>query len=279
VPSELVIGASGPSDEPEHLAGPAESAHPARPAKPVHPARPTKLAESEELAEPAELASVDAVVAALARAGRLGDYFSIGSGDAAGPWRPAEQEYGDGLRGQIDHTARQLGVGQRRVAASIAHLGYAARIWSPVLACALGSGIVPDLADLQVSADPPVRLRLHRPGGWHCAEPEIQAELGYSTVVAGHLEPLAAGLDARIASGLLWGNAASAMIGALDVIVHASPDLAGPARTLADLLLRTGQLHGTGQFTGPGLNFRRSSCCLYYRVPDGGLCGDCSLSS
>jgi ferric iron reductase protein FhuF len=23
--------------------------------------------------------------------------------------------------------------------------------------------------------------------------------------------------------------------------------------------------------------FRRNSCCLYYRLPEGGLCGDCVL--
>ena len=233
--------------------------------------------------EPAHPASTDAVVAALTRAARLGAYFSIGSGNATGRWRPATQEYGDGFRGQVDHTARQLGTGQRRVAASTAHLGYAARLWSPVLACALGNDIVPDLGDLQVSVDPPVRLRLHRPGGWHCAEPRAQAGLVYAAVVTAHLEPLAARLDARIASGLLWGNAASAMIGALAMIAaaspdSASPDSASPARTLADLLLRTGRLRGTGQFTGAGLNFRRRSCCLYYRVPGGGLCGDCSLN-
>jgi|GEM_PF-1837329 hypothetical protein len=42
-------------------------------------------------------------------------------------------------------------------------------------------------------------------------------------------------------------------------------------------LLGTGRLRGTGQLTGTGLAFRRRSCCLYYRLPGGGLCGDCCL--
>jgi iron complex transport system ATP-binding protein len=25
--------------------------------------------------------------------------------------------------------------------------------------------------------------------------------------------------------------------------------------------------------------YRRTSCCLYYRVPGGGLCGDCVLTT
>ncbi|MGH3410268.1 MAG: (2Fe-2S)-binding protein [Streptosporangiaceae bacterium] len=31
--------------------------------------------------------------------------------------------------------------------------------------------------------------------------------------------------------------------------------------------------------TGEGLGFRRHSCCLYYRLPGGGLCGDCALAA
>jgi iron complex transport system ATP-binding protein len=28
-----------------------------------------------------------------------------------------------------------------------------------------------------------------------------------------------------------------------------------------------------------GMSYRRTSCCLYYRAPRGGLCGDCVLTS
>jgi len=96
-------------------------------------------------------------------------------------------------------------------------------------------------------------------------------------VVTGHLTPLAAGLRGQVADGLLRGNAASAMIGSLTVIAAARPGLARAARSIAGQLLATGSLRGTGELTGPGLDFRRNSCCLYYRVPGGGLCGDCSL--
>ncbi|WP_350325223.1 (2Fe-2S)-binding protein [Streptomyces katrae] len=46
------------------------------------------------------------------------------------------------------------------------------------------------------------------------------------------------------------------------------------------LLADGGALAGTGSFVhepGLGVAFVRRSCCLYYRVPGGGLCGDCVL--
>jgi hypothetical protein len=67
------------------------------------------------------------------------------------------------------------------------------------------------------------------------------------------------------------------MIGSLTVIAAARPALAEPARSIAGRLLATGMLRRAGQLTGGGLEFRRNSCCLYYRVPGGSLCGDCSL--
>ena len=36
-------------------------------------------------------------------------------------------------------------------------------------------------------------------------------------------------------------------------------------------------LSDTGTLGPDGEGFRRRSCCLYYRVPGGGLCGDCVL--
>ena len=45
-------------------------------------------------------------------------------------------------------------------------------------------------------------------------------------------------------------------------------------------LLRMGVLHGTGELAEPDPGqpfFVRRSCCLYYRLPTGGKCGDCAL--
>jgi hypothetical protein len=40
-------------------------------------------------------------------------------------------------------------------------------------------------------------------------------------------------------------------------------------------LLATSELSGCGDFIGSG--FVRNSCCLMYRIPGAGLCGDCVL--
>ena len=55
-----------------------------------------------------------------------------------------------------------------------------------------------------------------------------------------------------------------------------------PARSLAERLLTTPPLDATAALRAPeppdaGWTFRRRSCCLYYRVPGGGVCGDCVL--
>ena len=79
-------------------------------------------------------------------------------------------------------------------------------------------------------------------------------------------------------AGLLRGNSASALTGALGALVRWQPALAGPARELAVQLLGQADLAGAGELTGGReLSFRRNSCCLYYRLPGGGLCGDCCL--
>lgn len=230
------------------------------------------------MAGPLRAASERSVAAALADAAALGGYFEISYGAAPpGAWQQASAAYRRGMADLAAQTGRLLGTVEDRVAISTFQLGYAARLWSPALACALASGIVPDLGRLQVAAELPLRLALPGAVGWHAPEDGLLAGALYRVVVSRHLTPLAAGMRGQVADGLLWGNAASAMLGSLIVIARARPDLARPARSVAGRLLATGRLRGTGDLTGPGLEFRRHSCCLYYRVPGGGKCGDCSL--
>lgn len=259
-------------------------------------------------AGPPAAADEASVASALADAAALGGYFAISRGTVwpgvsqpasrelaerepadrepadrepasrePADWEPADVAYRRGMAELAAQTGRALGTHEDRVAVSTLQLGYAARLWSPALACALAHGIVPDLAGLEVGTRLPLRVRLPAAAGWNSPDFDGTAGLLYDVVVTGHLAPLAAGLRGRVASGLLRGNAASALIGSLTVLAGARPGLAGPARSIADRLLATGMLRGTGQLTGTGLAFRRNSCCLYYRVPGGGLCGDCSL--
>jgi hypothetical protein len=222
-------------------------------------------------------ADQDLVLRALTSVARAGPYFTLDVGDDGQRWCPAAEMYRDGLRGWITTTSAQLGVTEARVAASTVQLGFAARLWSPVLGCSLLHGIVPDLRDLRIATSPPLRLNVPEPRGWQSADQEELAALAYHMVVAGHLEPLGGSLPVKVAAGLLRGNAAAAMTAALRVLAHAHPGVERPARALAQTLLATGLLHRTGDFTGPGLEFRRRSCCLYYRIPGGGTCSDCPL--
>jgi ferric iron reductase protein FhuF len=68
---------------------------------------------------------------------------------------------------------------------------------------------------------------------------------------------------------VLWGNVASALSGA-------ATGLGAPtAHLLVRDLLELGELAGTARAVWP--RFVRNSCCLFYRLPGGGLCGDCVL--
>jgi ferric iron reductase protein FhuF len=42
-------------------------------------------------------------------------------------------------------------------------------------------------------------------------------------------------------------------------------------------MLPAGPLVGTGRYESGGRVFVRDSCCLLYRVPNSGKCGDCVL--
>ncbi|BCI89489.1 hypothetical protein NIIDMKKI_46950 [Mycobacterium kansasii] len=100
----------------------------------------------------------------------------------------------------------------------------------------------------------------------------------YRVVVRDHMEQFAAGLEVKLASGLLCGNIASALVGTSRVLLSLRPDLRMPIVETTTSLLRIGRMAATGVLTGPDLGFKRRSCCLFYRVPGGGTCGDCPLS-
>ena len=93
----------------------------------------------------------------------------------------------------------------------------------------------------------------------------------------------------RISTGLLTGNAASALVSGLALLAgKLRPDW----RSLAAHALAQPALRGGGSWGGspehgggPGHGgdgaavFVRRSCCLYYRVAGGGLCADCPLAA
>ncbi len=215
--------------------------------------------------------------AALADVARVGPYFAIDTdpGVAGHPlWRTFTELCGPALPDQLAAVRMRLGVEEPRVAASLFYQGVAGRLWSPVLATAAVHGLTPDLEPGRTywrAASPgPVLLAAPDAGAL-----DADAATVLRVVVDRHLRPLADAVRAvtPVAAGLLWGNAASALAGALTVLAQARRGAA--AARLAGELLDLPPLRGTGTLGPQG--FRRRSCCLYYRVPGGGLCGDCVL--
>ncbi|MEU6223258.1 (2Fe-2S)-binding protein [Streptomyces sp. NPDC047042] len=187
--------------------------------------------------------------------------------------RREEDVYPDSITFRVRTVADRLRTSEPRVSASIAQQALAARLWSIALGCAVLYDHVPDLDprllhwDAASSAPDDLWLADVRP---RAADAATVADL----VVRRHLEPLNAALYARygVAEGLLWGNAGSALAGAARELGRRSHG----ARALAAELFAHPRLAPTGTFTGT--SFRRRSCCLYYRVPGGGVCGDCCFT-
>ncbi len=208
----------------------------------------------------------------LAQISSYKGFFALIVGGAGTGWHPVRQDYADGFAGLIDTTAKRYHTTDLRIGASLVHLGHAARLWSPVLACALAHGVVPDLDDLQ-RADDGAQLRIPEPTG--IPVQDISAELLYRIVVQQHMQPFEGGLRVKLAPALLAGNIASALVGASRALLVARPDLRARIVEITDSLLDTGVLSGSGAISGSHLGFKRDSCCLFYRLPGRAVCGDC----
>ncbi|MEU0744233.1 (2Fe-2S)-binding protein [Streptomyces sp. NPDC006134] len=230
----------------------------------------------------------------------LGGFFAL---HAPGPpprrlaplaevYGPAVPEAGpDPLAFRVRKVEEALRAPETRIAVSVAHQGLAARLWSAALGCAVLYGRVPDLDphllhwDPDAAAPDDLWLTQVRPHSSDTSDTSDTSDEGAAAVLAdavlrAHLIPLAAALRARyrVAAGLLRGNTASALAGAARELdrwarAHGRPDAAARARSVTAALLGHPLLTGTGTLTGTA--FRRRSCCLYYRVPGGGVCGDC----
>lgn len=198
-------------------------------------------------------------------------------------WRPLRELYADPepLAGRIDQVAGALGTENRRIAASIAYQGLAARLVSPLIASAALYGLVP-----RWSADS-LHWRRAVVGPWPLwesdAAPARPAEERLASAVAEalvvpHLLALetAVRAQASVSARTLRGNATSAVVAAGRLVARSRPGAARRAESVVRGLLDAEPLSGTGDLS-TGWAFRRRSCCLYYRVPGGGTCGDCVL--
>ncbi|MFJ5875115.1 (2Fe-2S)-binding protein [Streptomyces sp. NPDC093088] len=218
----------------------------------------------------------------LVESGSVGGFFALRTTppETGGAHLPLARVYAgeDGpLTARVDRVAARLGAPERRVGASVAHLGLAARLWSTALGPAALYGRFPDTDPAELYWDGALTSPDDLWWVGSATRPGTAADLR-AAVQEAHLVPLHAALrrDGRISPRLLWGNAGSALVGALRELTrwaraHGRPDAADRAAALVAELLDHPDLAGTVR--GPRL--RRASCCLYYRCPGGGLCGDC----
>jgi ferric iron reductase protein FhuF len=233
----------------------------------------------------------DEVRALLADVDALGGFFTISTRpeEAVDPsWSPLTTFTGDPLVRRIDEVDTQLGSPGHRIAASLLAMSVTARFTGLMLAASAAHGTVLRLPHDRLHWRPwsggPMPLWIAEPGGTPLDGPtgvdDLAAEL--CTV---HLEPLVTAVRERVTVSprVLWGNAAASWAGALRVLVTERPALHDRAVALAQDVVAREPLAGLGGFVAEpghptGIGFARRTCCLFYRVPGGGTCGDCVLN-
>lgn len=241
-------------------------------------------------------AGVDAACA-LSQATVLGPFFTWEpAGETAG-WRPwsdlADSEViAERVAGARTALARMSGLSDsalpERVVASVTFLGYAARVLSPLLGAAVVGGVLP-IVDLWWRPGPAGPLLLGYTGAraLDCAylDDDALAVALIEVAVEGFLAPVIEVCRARFALSpqVLWGNVASALAGAAGMIADKTPDHGERAGRVTARMLGLGPLAGTGELVRPDPTSARRflvrrNCCLYYRIPGGGTCGDCVLT-
>ena len=230
--------------------------------------------------------------AALDLAAEVGPFFVLDRWSPDAGWRPLRElvERPDVLDERVAAAREMLAERSRvevdeieeRATASIVFLGLAARLVSPAFACAALADRVPDLQLDALWWQPTVG------GPWPLARSEASGSepAGDLADRPRRLDPAAdrhagaRGIRAYVrpvATGAL-GNVASSLAGALTMLRTARPDRAtGRDDELVGRLLEHGTLAGTGDLDPAGPSFVRRSCCLFYRVPGAGICGDCVL--
>jgi len=166
---------------------------------------------------------------------------------------------------------------------------------SPALGAAVLGGVVPYLTLDSLWWRPvnggPMPLAAEPTGGREIggAEPGCQlddaAGMLSEICLQGMASPVADVFQGlfRLSPLVLRGNIASALAGAAARLAGSFPDRAETVAQLTARMLARQPLRGAGELVQPDTSqprrfLIRCSCCLYYRVPGGGTCGDCVLT-
>ncbi|MGV9298830.1 (2Fe-2S)-binding protein [Amycolatopsis sp. NPDC003676] len=214
----------------------------------------------------------------------LGPFFAVDTHSAdepASPWRPLSEVLDDGpvLRERVAQNRAVLGGDfvELRVAASIAHLGLAARLLSPALGLAAGAGAIPDYSTAwwqpKLGGAFPLSLK---------EDSRVESDVVTAfaeRVLRGPLVRLDKAMaQFSLAENVRRGNVASALNGAVTVLRSERPEWTDRVVEIVGALEELPELAGTA--TRENGRFRRRSCCLFYRATpdrDGPKCGDCVL--
>jgi hypothetical protein len=215
-------------------------------------------------------------------AAAIGPYFVWEPWTPDADWRPLTDLTDPAVVAERVHAAKDTLVAMTgltpdelpdRAIASITFLGLASRLVSPPLAAFALSG----------------ERRRPRPDQlWWRAVPGGPIPMAYSGLdgTTDLVEPVLRAFADRFAVSdqVMWGNVASALAGATGMLATTRPDLAAAAGDeCSRVLAGTPQLAGAGTLVrpdpaSPRRFLVRNNCCLYYRIPGGGYCGDCVLT-
>jgi hypothetical protein len=177
-----------------------------------------------------------------------------------------------------------------RVVASVTFLGYAARLLSPLLGAAVAGGALPlpspgDLWWRAVPGPLPIAYRSLAEAPTADLPAGEVAGLLVASAVDGLVRPLLEVFRSRfvLSPQVLWGNVASALGGAAGMLADTTPGHAGRAGEVVAAMLDRAPLTGTATLAPKDpararRALKRRNCCLYYRIPGGGTCGDCVLN-
>jgi ferric iron reductase protein FhuF len=170
---------------------------------------------------------------------------------------------------------------QERVAASITQMGLVARLVAPILASLTTgrAGLEPRLSQIwwqdELGGPFPVSFA-PLPADSRDGDPDV------GHVLDGPVGQLTEAVRGQVAvsARVLWGNVASAVNSVSNQLAASDPVVAARVSAVTAKLFADRRLQS--ETCAPGAGFRRSSCCLIYRLAPGGtagVCGDCVLGS
>jgi ferric iron reductase protein FhuF len=234
---------------------------------------------------------------ALARAGQVGPYFALDH-DRGEDWLPFSALLDDPAVpaervGWVRTTlASRSGLSladvEERACASVHFLGLASRVLAPALGSAALGSVVPDVDPVDVWWRPvaggPIPMWWTRVRGTAASTAEQAGALIDSGVLSRVVAPLAERFATtfQVSGQVLSGNSASALAGAAAMLTRSGRNLVLDPVEIVRATIRTSALAGSGAYrpaTGSESAFVRNNCCLFYRIPGAGLCGDCVLAS